>query len=603
MEYSVNNSKNNATKVLKSIKGFNVKQKEYDKKIYLQYICDKEDRLLSELLAVRGVRSKDKENYLEPKLKNLLPEIGVLKDTNNAVERILKAIKNKEKICIFGDYDVDGITSTSMFYLFLEQFGIVVDYYIPDRIKEGYGPNINAFQKIKDDKVDLVICVDCGATAYEQVDFAKKIGLDVIIIDHHKTDNKLPDCIACVNPNRFDEDNLDEELHCLCACGVSFLVLIALASELKKQNISIDLMRFTPLVAFATICDVMKLTKLNRAFVKTGISVLKKNQEFNLFKLIEITETERQKENMNNNSIILNAYTFGFLLGPMVNAGGRIGNSSLGFQLLTEKDNQKATLIAKQLYDLNEERKTIENEALDELIYKKDEIKQQIKEQGFIILYSKDWHEGVVGLIASRIKEQYCYPVFIGSITYGNTVKFSSRSVEGVDIGAIIIEAIDKKILLNGGGHKMAGGMTCDVNNIEILKTFLKAKIKINADKSFKNKEILYDLKLSLGGLSFELLETISKFEPFGTGNEKPIFLIQDALVLQVNVIKDKHISLVLKDTNNVEKAICFNCINYEIGKFLLSSTGKKITFLASSTFDQWNGKVRKNIIIEDVII
>jgi len=593
---------NNNINELFSIKGFKVKKKEYDKKIYLQYICAKEDKITAELFASNNVKYNKKNDYLDPKLKNLLPKIGVLKDTDKAVNRILKAIENKEKICIFGDYDVDGTTSTAMLILFFQQLNIDVNYYIPDRIKEGYGPNVNAIDTIAQNQVNLIICVDCGTTAYEPLKKAKELGIDVVVIDHHKSDEILPECISCINPNRLDETEIDKDLHCLCACGVSFLVLIALSSELKKQNIIIDLLQFTPLVAFATICDVMNLTTLNRAFVKTGIKILKNNKSFNLYELINIVEIERQKKNLKNKSIELTSYCFGFLLGPMVNAGGRVGNSSLGVELLIEKNKQTASVIAEQLYNLNEERKEIESEILNGLVEKKQEIQEQIANQGFILLYSKDWHEGVIGLIASRIKERYFYPVFIGTETPNNTIKFSARSINGIDVGNIILEAIEKKILLNGGGHKMAGGMTCDINKIEEFKQFLKDKIKISAENIFEEKETYYNIVLSLSGLSFNLLDKVAKFEPFGVGNEKPIFLIQDSIVLQIDVIKEKHISLIIKDENVSEKTICFNCIDTELGKFLLSSKGKKISLLVSANIDQWNGNIKKNIIIEDAI-
>ena len=583
--------------VLKSVRGFNITKKNFDNKIYLKYICDKENKIVAEMLASRNVLPKDKNNYLEPKLKNLLPELNILKDTNLAVTRILEAIEKKEQICVFGDYDVDGTTSTAMFVLFLEQLGIQAKYYIPDRINEGYGPNIDAIERIQKSGIKLLICVDCGTTAFEPLEKAKTLGMDVIVIDHHKSAETMPTCIACVNPNRIDETDIDSNLHCICACGVSFLVLMSLASELKKQNKQVNLLQFVPLVAFATICDVMALTKLNRAFVRTGISVEQKDKQFNLQEMLNATNETRK-----NKIEKFSTYAFGFILGPMINAGGRIGNSSLGVELLIEKNHQTAMIIAEKLNSLNEERKELENEILNNLLYEKEAIKSQIDENGFILMYSNEWHEGIIGLIASRIKEKFLYPTIIGS-QVDDKIKFSARSVNGVDIGKIVLQAREKNILTDGGGHELAAGFSCLSSQVENLKTFLKEKIKTTADNNFESKTIEYDVALSLGGLNNKLLKEVEKFEPFGTGNPKPIFLIQDVIVINAKPIQDKHISLIIKDAETSNRAICFNCIETELGKTLLSSAGKTMSLLASANIETWHNEERINIHIIDAIL
>ena len=600
---NINNKQNNNTPILKSIKGFNVVKHDFDKKLYLQYICAKENKINAELFASRNIKISDKDNFLNPKLKNLLPQIGVLKDTDIAVNRILEAIKNNEKICIFGDYDVDGTTSTSMLILFLEQLGVIANYYIPDRISEGYGPNENAFEKIAKNNVKLIICVDCGSTAFEPLKKVKELGVDVIVIDHHKTDEVLPECVALINPNRFDETEIPNELHHLCACGVSFLVLMALSYRLKQQNKTINLMQFIPLVAFATICDVMNLTNLNRAFIKTGINVLQKNKSFNLHELIKIAEASRPQNNTKFKNIELNAYTFGFLLGPMINAGGRIGNASLGVEMMIEKNKQVAQVIAQKLFDLNEERKEIENNVLEELKYQTENIKKQIEKQGFILLHSTEWHEGVIGLVASRLKEKFYYPVLAGSETVDGNIKLSCRSINGIDIGDIILQAKSKNLIINGGGHKLAGGITCNKDKLDDLIKFLTEKIKLNADINYQNKTEQYDVALTLNGLNLDLVEKVLQFEPFGIGNPKPIFLIQDVIIIQANIIKEKHISVILKDTEITQKAICFNCIGNELGKFLLSASGKKVSLLVTTDLSNFNNKPQISIKIEDAII
>ena len=597
-------------RVLKSIKGFNIVKRDFDDKIYLQHICHKENSVIAELLATRGVKPNEKANFLEPKLKNLLPNAGHMKSTDIAAERIIKAINEKEKICIFGDYDVDGSTSTAMWILFLQQLNIPVSYYIPDRIKEGYGPNSDAIKMIAKSGVKLIISVDCGTTAFEPFNDATKMGMDAVIIDHHQSNDELPNCIACVNPNRLDETDIVDDMRHLCACGVSFFVIMAINSKLKQDKRHVDLMQFTPLVAFATICDVMKLTPLNRAFVKTGLHVLQKNSSFNLMELIYIHEAAQQQchvinsiNNQKHKQPQITAGTFGFLIGPMVNAGGRIGKSSLGVELMIENDKQTAREIAEKLYYLNEDRKYIESEALRSVVDQKQNLQEQIKNNGFIMLYSAEWHEGVIGLMASRIKDRYFYPVFIGSESEDGMIKFSSRSISGVDIGAIILEAKERGLIMAGGGHKMAGGCSCKKNDVDKFKHFLKEKIKSNADNCFLMKQEEYDVAISLGGLSCELLDKVSKFEPFGVGNPRPLFLLQNVVVKKVDVIKDKHIAISIHDDSYFERAMCFNCIGSDIGKFLLSSQGKNISLLVSAENSEWKGQLRKNIKIEDVIL
>ena len=583
----------------KTIKGYFVKKTEFNKNLYLKHICAKESNFMAELLASRGIKVEEKQNFFEPKLRNLLPNPEIIKDIDKASDRIIKAIGNKEKICIYGDYDVDGTTSTSMLLLWFQQLGLTADYYIPDRLTEGYGANIGAIEKISSAKVQLIIFVDCGITAIEPIAKTKELGIDVVVLDHHKSGDELPDCIANVDANRTDEEELPNDLHCLCACGISFITLMHCSKLLKEKNLPTpDLMQFTPLVAFATICDVMELTPLNRAFVKTGLSVLDKNKSkkpFNLHTLFEVNEKAKMivKQQYNQQTqtiqnIKITPTTFGFTLGPMVNAGGRIGKSDLGVQLLTESNNATALAIAEELQQLNEERKNIEAQALEDARRKKDEIQNQIEKQGFILLYSTEWHEGVIGLVASRIKDKYYYPTIIGSENEDDIIKFSCRSVEGVDIGAVILEAVEQGILINGGGHEMAGGFSCKKENIDKLIEFITSKIKDKSQEQFNCKTIYYETKLSLGGLSIDFVSLISKLEPYGAGNPRPTFLIQDVKVVDVKVIKDKHIMLILADEETTKTAFSFNSVGSDFGNYLLSAKGKILNILATADISEY---------------
>lgn len=624
----------------KTIKGYNFKKKPFDKKCYLKHIANKENKFIAELFAVAGVEVEDEEDFINPKLRNLLPPVNSLKDMQVACDRIIKAIISNEKICIYGDYDVDGATSVSLLLLWLKEIGIKAEYYIPERIKEGYGANGEAVKKLADKGINLIIFVDCGATANNELLLAKQLGVDVIVLDHHKSSETLPECVAHVNPNRFDETDIDGKLHHLCACGVVFLTLISCQKRIKdiQENINntpndidigkdgdktikddvfsqqeiekiskIDLpniMRFTPLVAFATICDVMQLTNLNRAFIRTGLVVLEKNKyddfaTFHLYTLLNIYLL--QQENKKHQEVKLSSYHFGFVIGPMVNAGGRIGKSSLGVELMTAVDRDKAYDIANELYLLNNERKNIEQQALKEVFLNKKEIEKQIANNGFILVYSKQWHEGVIGLIASRVKEKYCYPTLAGSETEDDVIKFSGRSVEGVDIGALILQAKELKLLENGGGHEQACGFSILLEKLGDFIDFMRGAIKPFADESYNSRCIEYNTAISLSGLTIDLLEQVAQFEPFGAGNARPIFLIQDIVVLNVKVIKDKHISLIISDDNTSGQAMAFNAIGNDIGDFLLSSKGKKINIFANANVDVWNGNKRVGITILDV--
>ena len=630
LEDTIENNSNNNGETMKTISGFKVVKREFDKKLYLKHICNKEDKFISELLAVRGIDVEKKNDFLDPKLKNILPKLKELKDIKNAVKRVIEAINKNEKICIFGDYDVDGITSTSMMILFFRKLGMNIDYYIPDRVKDGYGPNCNTFDEIFKKGTNLIICVDCGTTAFEPIVLAKKQNVDVIVIDHHKSQENLPECISCINPNRIDEKELDDNLYCLCACGVCFLFLMLLNVELKKQNFykkeklqkteniknknEIDLISFTPLVAFATICDVMKLSFLNRAFIKTGIKVLNKlniveQDPFNL-KLLYLLNKEGKNqqtsyfnEKTKTLNFIIKPYDFGFILGPIINAGGRIDNSSLGVKLLTSNNKNEAINLSKQLIVLNEERKELENSTLLSIKKEKDNLEKQIEENGFVLLHSKEFNEGIIGLISSRIKDGYYYPVIIGSETNDNIIKFSCRSVNSVDIGEIVLKAKNNGLLLNGGGHKLAAGFACKKEKINDLISFLRNEIKIKADENFYSKKKEYDLAISLSGINLNLIKKIENFEPYGIGNPKPLFLLQNTKISFINVIKEKHLLMTLSDENYSTKSFCFNCVGTPLGEFLISSNKKIVSLLASATIDEYNSTQYINIKIEDAVI
>ena len=425
------------------------------------------DEITAKLLAIRKIEKKDIKTFLEPSIKNILPNPFVLKDMEISVKRITDSIKNKEKIGIFGDYDVDGATSTAILGQYLKLLNHPFEIYIPDRKSEGYGPTISSFEKLIDKGVKIIFTVDCGTLSFDPIKFLKKKKIDVIVLDHHQSVTKLPEAHSIVNPNRYDDKS---NLNYLCASGVSFMFLVALNKILREdnwfKNNSINepnLINFLDLVSLGTVCDVVPLVGLNRAFVKQGLKVLKNKKNIGLKTLIEICKIE-------NNPT---PYHLGFILGPRINAGGRVGKCSHGANLLLNTSAKESFKIASELENYNRERKMLESELLNKILNDNtDKAKDPV-----IILYGENWHEGIIGIIASRIKEKYNKPSIIISVD-NNLGKGSARSIVGFDIGTTIINAVEKKILLRGGGHKMAGGFSIEMEKINLFKEFVFKKFK-----------------------------------------------------------------------------------------------------------------------------
>jgi single-stranded-DNA-specific exonuclease len=544
---------------------------------------------------------EDIDNFLNPKIKNLLPNPFILFQMDEAIALLIEVIKRNGKICIFGDYDVDGSVSCAILQRFLKEYNVDVQFYIPDRIAEGYGPNVNAMRHLADIGINLIIMVDCGTLANESIDIAKSLGVDVIVLDHHKSSDNLPNCII-VNPNRSDKPSERKDLRYLCAGGVVFLFIAAFYIESKKIPTlykEIDLLYFLPLVALSTVCDVVPLVGLNRAFVKSGINILSKNLE----NYIGINSLLKKVNAVNNNQEqIISGYTFGFILGPMINAGGRIGDSELGATLLSTNDNDLIDKISVKLYSLNQERITIEKDILHGT--KGNEYySKRIVDNGFFFEYNTNWHEGVIGIIAARIKDSYSRPAIVGSLT-GNIVKCSARSFGEIDIGEIILESLAAGLILKGGGHKSAGGFSFSLDKYSELYYFFTQRIKIKSDLEFSNKSISYNAALSINSIENSFLKELQALEPFGCANGRPTFLIQEANIVMYKILKEKHISLLLSDrVNNSKKfwAICFNCIGTELGDYLLSS--RVANLVASIEIDSYNGIEKPKIIINDGLI
>lgn len=554
---------------------------------------------LANLIVNRGVKSlEEASDYLDPKIKNLLPDPFALKDMDKAAQRIAEAIINKEKITIFGDYDVDGATSSALLKRFFIALGIEAEIYIPHRVNEGYGPNIGAMDKIHSGGSSLVITVDCGIVSYEPLAHAKKIGLDVIVLDHHLGSEKLPEAVAIVNPNRFDDTFPFKNL---AAVSVAFITTIAVRTVLRMKQYFADsvkepdLMMFLDLVALGTVCDVMDLIKLNRAFVKQGLKLIMKRSNKGLATLV----------NMLNMGTVPKPHHLGFIIGPRINAGGRVGEGSLGARLLSTDDGIEALKIAKKLDDLNYERRMIENDVFKMAI-------EQIESRGIeknpvIMVCGNNWHLGILGIIASKLKERYGKPAVAISIV-GGEGKGSARSIPGIDFGTAITQAKNDGIVIDGGGHAMAGGFTIEESKIPKFYEFLIARAG-NCEKYIHLAKILNaDLVSTVEGITFDLAILIEKAAPFGSGNPQPLIIIKDALVTRVSIIGQEHIMLIIRDKYSVSssprtlKAMVYRATDKKMLDFLMSSVGKVFNFIGSIQFNNWY-KEKVDFVIEDISV
>ena len=549
--------------------------------------------IVSKLIAIRNINIEEVKLFLNPKIKNFLPNPFILKDMEKAADRTVKAIKNNEKIGIFGDYDVDGATSTAILGNYFNQIDRKTEIYIPDRKSEGYGPNQQGFEKLISNGSKLIFTVDCGTLSFDTINFSQSKNTDVLVLDHHQSDLKLPNAFSIVNPNRFDDKS---NLNYLCAAGVCFMFLVALNKKLReigwfeKNNIDEpNLMNYLDLVSLGTVCDVVPLIGLNRAIVSQGLEVLKNKLNLGLKTLKNVCGIESN----------ITTYHLGYVIGPRINAGGRVGKCSHGANLLLSKDSKETFKIATELESFNEERRLIESNMLKK-------IKNTISinsDDPVIVLSGHNWHEGIIGIIASRLKEKYNKPTVIISVEKG-LGRASARSVLGFDIGTVIISAVQNKILKKGGGHKMAGGFTIDENKIEEFKDFLKKKF-LKIEKNLNKKNILlFDAKISPSALNESFFSEINSLSPFGSANPEPKFVVENLELLKSSVVANKHIrSLLSAPDGSAVKSIAFNAIKTNLETYLLSKNRKKFNILGKLSLNEWKGQKKVEFIIDDISV
>lgn len=562
------------------------------------------------VLASRGFDVENADDYLNPTLKSLLPDPFHFIDMEKAASRIADAVINNERIAIFGDYDVDGATSSALLKRFLRELGNSPIIYIPDRIDEGYGPNAEAMQELAAQGIKLCITVDCGTLSFEPIQAANDAGMEVIVIDHHLGAEQLPDAIV-VNPNRLDETS---PYRYLAAVGMSFMLAVAVNSKIRGQGSGFRLQeennnsKLNPgtwhlkpetlfslldLVALGTVCDVMPLIGLNRAFVAQGLKILRNRKNVGLAALADVAGIDS----------VPGTYHLGFVLGPRINAGGRVGKSDLGARLLSTENYDEAFKIAQELNHLNQERKTIEQFVLDDAIaqVEKGDVNAPV-----IFAYGEGWHPGVIGIVASRLKERYNRPTAV--IAIDNCVgKASARSVSGVDLGAAVISAAQAGLLVKGGGHAMAAGFTVEANKISELHRFLCERFAENPN-IFSQRKLKIDGFLTVSGLNVQLAKALTGLEPFGTGNYEPVFAVQDAFLAKAEIIGNDHIRCIIGDARSggrgsTIKAMAFRSVDTDLGRFLLSGSGKNLSFAGKIRINNWQGYERAEFFLEDVAV
>jgi len=547
---------------------------------------------VARVLAGRGLDLDGVDDFLQPTLRKLLPDPFRFKDMDRAVERLRAAVEDGESIAVFGDYDVDGATSAALLKRFLAAAGVPLRVYIPDRIREGYGPNAEAMLRLKSEGVSLVVTVDCGTTAGEALGVAAEAGLDVIVLDHHTAEPRLPPVHAMVNPNRLDEDGAYGQL---AAVGVTFVFLVGLNRALRESGwyardgrAEPDLRHWLDLVALGTVCDVVPLTGLNRAFVAQGLKVLAGRRNAGLAALCDVARIDRAP----------GAYHAGFLIGPRVNAGGRVGRSDLGVRLLACDQAAEAAELAAELDRYNSERREIEKAVLDQAMAQVES--GEALSEGLVLAAGEGWHAGVIGIVASRLRERTHLPALVVALE-GDEGKGSGRSVPGVDLGAAVIAAGQEGLLVNGGGHPMAAGLTVAREQLPALRDFLSERLARRMVKIDYRPALGVDAVVQPGAARADLVQRLEEIGPFGVGNPEPRFALSEARIAAPQVVGEDHVRCAVLGTDGARlKAIAFRALDTALGEALLRRPGLPLHLAGKLRLDAWAGGDAVQFIIED---
>ena len=554
------------------------------------------DALVDELLLARGVAREDLPRHRDPRIRDFLPDPSCFRDMDKGAQRLADAVQRSETIAIFGDYDVDGATSAALLVLLLRRLGAEPIVYIPDRLMEGYGPSGKALVELKEKGASVAVCVDCGAQAFEALEQAAAAGLDVIVVDHHQCASLLPTAHALINPNRLDESERGAAHGHLAAVGMAFLLGVALLRELRSRGFFeglaepkiIDLL---DLVALGTVADVARLKSLNRAFVTQGLKVMGARQNVGLVALAEAARLVKAPS----------CRDLGFALGPRINAGGRVGKSDLGVRLLTCTDPEEARTIAGELDRLNEERRAIEMLVCEQA----EEQAAKLNGAPVLTVMGVGWHPGVIGIVAGRVKERFGRPAIVITETEDGTGKGSGRSISGVDLGAAVLAAKDCGLLVAGGGHAMAAGLTMAAGGLEPFREFISARLAADVEKALGDRALLLDALLAPGGVAGNLCDALDTAGPYGAGWPSPRVAAGPARLLRAGIVGDGHVrGLACGDDGKSFKWIAFRSASTELGQALLGSPGDRRWWLAGTIKrDEWNGGNAAEMHVEDAAL
>ncbi len=551
--------------------------------------------LLARIIAGRGIDLDDVEGFLDPTIKRLMPDPHALVGMEAAAIRLADAVMRGEKVAIFGDYDVDGAASSAVLARFLRACGLEATVYIPDRIFEGYGPNVEAIRALAAGGAKLLVTVDCGTTSIEPLAEARKLGLDVIVIDHHQADERLPEVTALVNPNRLDDLS---KLGHLAAVGLVFMTVVAVNRELRRRGFwsearpEPDLLGLLHMVALGIVADVVALKGLNRAFVAKGLLAMRRREHAGLTALMDVARLSGPPE----------PWHLGFMLGPRINAGGRIGRADLGARLLLEDDAVEAARIAEELDRLNRERQTIEQamvaqgeaEALAAL---------GLQEKGAVVVTAAEgWHPGIVGLVAARMKERFGRPAFAIALEPGEHGTGSGRSIAGVDLGRAVREAVAEGLLVKGGGHAMAAGITLRKAALAAFRAFLEERLHDPVEAARRDDALRIDGAISAAGASLETYDIVARAGPFGAGNPEPVLAFPAHTIAYAEEVGQAHVRVRLKGGGGAFlPAVAFRAAGQKLGAALIAARGRSLHVAGALALDRWQGTERVQLRIIDV--
>jgi single-stranded-DNA-specific exonuclease len=551
--------------------------------------------LLARILAGRNIEADAVAAFLDPTIKHAMPDPHVLTAMKEAAERIADAVTRGESVAIFGDYDVDGATSAALLARYLRQCGLAPLIHIPDRLFEGYGPNIEAVRALAERGATLLVCVDCGTTSIEPLVEAKRLGLDTIVIDHHQADEELPPAVAIVNPNR--RDDLSGLGH-LAAVGLTFMTVVALNRVLRGRGFwqaghsEPDLLALLDDVALGTVADVVPLIGLNRAFVAKGLIALRRRERAGHVSLMDVARLTGPPE----------AWHLGFLLGPRINAGGRIGRADLGVKLLLEDDPIEAAKIAGELDRLNQERQAIEQGTLAQAEAEASAALGLEEKGAVVVTAAEGWHPGVVGIVAGRLKEKFGRPAFAIALEPGGIGTGSGRSIAGVDIGRAVRRAVTEGLLLKGGGHAMAAGVTLRKGALAELRAFLEATLGADVETARRSSGLMIDGAVTAAAANAELIAMIERAGPFGSGNPEPVIALPAHTVTYAEDVGQAHVRVRLKSADGSGlNAIAFRAAGQKLGVALRNSRGQRVHAAGTFALDRWQGEERVQFKLTDI--